>query len=75
VGAVAGPDLVGVLASVFTRDLIDEVINVAEVREMRYRRLPARLMVVFVLASPSSSCDWTSQTSHAALALNRAEGK
>jgi Insertion element 4 transposase N-terminal len=42
---------IGVLAAVFTRDLIDEVIDEAEVREVRTRRLPARLMVFFVLAS------------------------
>jgi hypothetical protein len=42
---------IGVLASVFTSGLIDEVIDAADVREVRYRRLPARLMVIFVLAS------------------------
>lgn len=42
---------IGVLASVFTRGLIDEVIEAADVREVRYRRLPAHLMVIFVLAS------------------------
>lgn len=42
---------VGVLASVFTRGLIDEVIDAADVREVRYRRLPAHLMVIFVLVS------------------------
>jgi hypothetical protein len=41
---------IGVLASVFTRDLIEEVIDTADVREVRYRRLPARLMVLFVLS-------------------------
>jgi hypothetical protein len=41
---------IGVLASVFTRDLIDEVIDATDVREVRYRRLPARLVVIFVLS-------------------------
>lgn len=42
---------IGVLAAVFTKDLIDEVIDEADVREVRSRRLPARLMVIFVLVS------------------------
>jgi hypothetical protein len=41
---------IGVLATVFTRDLIEEVIDAADVREVRYRRLPAHLMVIFVLS-------------------------
>lgn len=41
---------IGVLAAVFTREVIDEVIEEADAREVRYRRLPARLMVIFVLA-------------------------
>lgn len=42
---------IGVLAAVFTKDLIDEVIDESDVREVRSRRLPARLMVIFVLVS------------------------
>lgn len=41
---------IGVLARTFTDDLVDEVIDAADVREVRYRRLPARLVVLFVLA-------------------------
>jgi len=41
---------IGVLARTFPAGLLDEVINVAEVRELRSRRLPARLMMVFTLA-------------------------
>jgi hypothetical protein len=41
---------IGVLARTFTNDLVDEVIDTADVREVRYRRLPARLVVLFVLA-------------------------
>ncbi|MCA1672402.1 MAG: IS4 family transposase [Actinobacteria bacterium] len=41
---------IGVLGSVFTRDLVEEVIDAADVREVRYRRLPAHLMVIFVLS-------------------------
>ena len=41
---------IGVLASVFTRELVEEVIDAADVREVRYRRLPARLVVIFVLS-------------------------
>ena len=41
---------IGVLATVYTRDLIDEVIDAADVRKVRYRRLPASLMVIFVLS-------------------------
>ena len=36
---------IGVLASVFSAALVDEVIEEAGVREVRYRSLPARLMV------------------------------
>lgn len=41
---------IGVLARTFTPELLEEVIDVAGVREVRYRRLPARLMMVFTLA-------------------------
>lgn len=41
---------IGVLATVFTRELIEEVIDATDVREVRYRRLPARLVVIFVLS-------------------------
>jgi Insertion element 4 transposase N-terminal len=41
---------VGVLARVFTDELVDEVIDATDAREVRYRRLPARLVVLFVLA-------------------------
>ncbi len=41
---------IGVLARTFTDELIDEVIEAAGVREQRYRLLPARLVVLFVLA-------------------------
>lgn len=41
---------IGVLARTFTAELLDEVIDAADVREVRYRRLPARLMMVFTLA-------------------------
>jgi hypothetical protein len=41
---------VGVLASVFPAPLVDEVIEQAGARERRYRALPARLMVYYVLA-------------------------
>jgi hypothetical protein len=40
----------GVLARTFPASVLDEVIDAAGVREVRYRRLPARLMVVFTLA-------------------------
>src|SRR5215813_12311094 len=40
----------GVLARTFTDELLDEVIDAADAREVRYRLLPARLMVLFVLA-------------------------
>jgi hypothetical protein len=40
----------GVLARTFTDDLVDEVIDACDAREVRYRRLPARLVVLFVLA-------------------------
>jgi hypothetical protein len=33
---------IGVLANVFTPSLVEEVIDAADVREVRYRRLPAR---------------------------------
>ena len=33
-----------------TRDLVEEVIEAADVREVRYRRLPAHLMVIFVVS-------------------------
>jgi hypothetical protein len=41
---------IGVLARAFPAALLDEVVEQAGVRELRYRRLPARLMVVFTLA-------------------------
>jgi hypothetical protein len=41
---------VGVLASVFPASLVDEVIEAAGAREARYRSLPARLMVYYVIA-------------------------
>jgi hypothetical protein len=41
---------IGVLASVFSAALVDEVIEEAGVREVRHRRLPARLMVYDELA-------------------------
>jgi hypothetical protein len=40
----------GVLARTFTPGLLDEVIDAADAREVRYRLLPARLVLVFVLA-------------------------
>ena len=41
---------IGVLAKTFTNDLLDEVIDEADVREVRFRLLPARLMMIFTLA-------------------------
>lgn len=41
---------IGVLARTFTPRLLDEVIDATDVREVRYRRLPARLMLLFTLA-------------------------
>ncbi len=41
---------VGVLARTFTPALLDEVVDAAGAREVRYRLLPARLVVVFTLA-------------------------
>jgi len=41
---------IGVLGRTFTPRLLDEVIDATDVREVRYRRLPARLMVLFTLA-------------------------
>ena len=41
---------IGVLARTFPTSVLDEVIEAAGVRELRYRRLPARLMIVFTLA-------------------------
>ena len=41
---------IGVLARAFPTALLDEVVEQAGVRELRYRRLPARLMMVFTLA-------------------------
>ena len=38
------------LARTFTAELLDEVIEAADVREIRYRRLPAWLMMVLTLA-------------------------
>jgi hypothetical protein len=41
---------IGVLARTFPAELLDEVIDAAQARERRYRRLPARLMMIFTLA-------------------------
>jgi hypothetical protein len=41
---------IGVLSRTFPPAVLDEVIDAAGVRELRYRRLPARLMMVFTLA-------------------------
>lgn len=41
---------IGVLARTFPAQVLDEVVEAAGVREVRYRRLPARLMMVFTLA-------------------------
>ena len=41
---------IGVLARTFPASVLDEVIEAAGVRQLRYRRLPARLMMVFTLA-------------------------
>lgn len=41
---------IGVLARTFTPQLLDEVVRAAGAREVRYRRLPARLVVLFTLA-------------------------
>jgi hypothetical protein len=41
---------IGVLSRTFPTSVLDEVIEAAGVRELRYRRLPARLMMVFTLA-------------------------
>jgi hypothetical protein len=41
---------IGVLTRTFTPRLVDEVVEATDVREVRYRRLPARLMVLFTLA-------------------------
>ncbi len=41
---------IGVLASVFPASLVDEVVGQAGARERRYRALPARLMVYYVIA-------------------------
>src|SRR6266480_6248756 len=41
---------IGVLARTFTDDLVNEVIDAADAREVRFRLLPARLTLVFVLA-------------------------
>ena len=41
---------IGVLARTFPAPVLDEVIDAAGVREVRCRRLPARLMVVFTMA-------------------------
>lgn len=44
------PMSIGLLATAFPRDLVDEVIDEAGARERRYRTLPARFMVYYVLA-------------------------
>jgi hypothetical protein len=41
---------IGVLARSFPAQVLDEVVEAAGVRQVRYRRLPARLMMVFTLA-------------------------
>jgi hypothetical protein len=41
---------IGVLAKTFSKQLLEEVIDAADVREVRYRLLPARMMVFFTLA-------------------------
>src|SRR6202158_2078531 len=41
---------IGVLAKVFTQELVDRAIEQAGVREQRKRTLPARVMVYYVLA-------------------------
>lgn len=41
---------IGVLARLFPARVLDEVVEAAGVRQVRYRRLPARLMMVFTLA-------------------------
>ena len=41
---------IGVLARTFTPELLDEVVAACGAREVRYRRLPARLVVLFTLA-------------------------
>ena len=40
---------IGVLARTFPARLLDEVIDATDAREVRYRRLPARLMMLFTL--------------------------
>ena len=50
----------GVLSARFGRDLIEEVINDTGVREKRRRRLPAHVMIRYVIAlglSTSESCE------------------
>jgi hypothetical protein len=44
------PVSIGILATAFPSDLVDSVIDQAGVRERRYRTLPARFMVYYVLA-------------------------
>jgi len=41
---------IGVLAKTFPKQLLEEVIDAADVREVRYRLLPARMMAFFTLA-------------------------
>jgi Zn-finger domain-containing protein len=41
---------IGVLAKVFTPELVDRVIDEVEVREQRKRALPARVVVNYLLA-------------------------
>lgn len=47
---------IGVLGKTSPAKLLDEVVDAAEVRERRYRRLPARLMMLFTLACWLSTC-------------------
>lgn len=41
---------IGVLARTFTHELLDEVVEATDAREVRLRLLPARLVLLFVLA-------------------------
>lgn len=47
---IPDPMSIGVLATAFPSDLVDAVIDEAGARERRYRTLPARFMVYYVLA-------------------------
>ena len=56
---------IGVLARTFTPELLDEVIEASGAREVRYRRLPARLVLLFTLAC------WLFSRSGYALVMSR----